>query len=390
MDPDVTAARTGASEPDGRPVRQLDSVVLPVGLGMTNVGFYVASIGVVLVVLAGDLGLPVEQLAWFGSTFGYGLLVVALAGPMLLRLGAGRVLALAAALLGAGSLLLAIASAAALAYTGAVLQGLGAAGIVLVAPRLLHGPTAEAKLTVVNAAGSVAGISAPLLLGGAVRLGVSGRLPLLLITACMVVLVVASLRIGPVDAAPVVMASEREPLVRSLALRRWLALVCAVSVEFSFVVWGVARLTGTGLEAGWAAVVAASFQVGMALGRVVGSRLIARFPMVLIGTSLGAVGTLLVVLSGSWPLVGLGQFLAGLGIATLYPITLARLMGTPGLRPELGASLGALGSGTAITLAPTALAGLALVVDLRVAFLVPLPVLALLLWLHHERRPAVG
>lgn len=390
MDPDVTASRTGASGPEGPPARPLDSVLFPVALGMTNVGFYVACIGVVLVVLAGDLGLPVEQLAWFGSTFGYGLLVIALAGPILLRLGAGRVLAVAAAFLGAGSLLLAVSSSAVLAYTGAVLQGLGAAGLVLVAPRMLHGPTAEAKLTVVNAAGSVAGISAPLLLGGAVRLGLGGRLPLLLITACMVVLVVAALRIGPVEDAQVVVTPESEPLVRSVAVRRWLALVCAVSVEFSFVVWGVARLTSTGMEAGWAAVVGAAFPAGMALGRLVGGRLIARLPMVLVGASLGAVGTLLVVLSTVWPLVGLGQFVAGFGIATLYPITLARLMATPGLRPELGASLGALGSGTAITLAPMALACLALVVDLRVAFLVPLPVLALLLWLHHEERPAVG
>ncbi|MBI5027301.1 MAG: hypothetical protein HZB48_00380, partial [Actinobacteria bacterium] len=78
-------------------------VMFAVGLGMTNVGFYVASIGVVLVVLAGDLGLPVENLAWFGSTFGYGLLLAAFAGPFLLRLGPRAVLALAAVLLGAGS-----------------------------------------------------------------------------------------------------------------------------------------------------------------------------------------------------------------------------------------------------------------------------------------------
>lgn len=383
----MTAAGTDAGGRPASGIRRLDGVVLPVGLGMANVGFYVASIGVVLVVLAGDLGVPVEQLAWFGSTFGYGLLVIALVGPALLRLGPGRVLALAAGLLGTGSLLLAVSPAAGGAYTGAVLQGLGAAGIVLVAPGLLRGPTAEIKLTRVNAAGSLAGISAPLLLGGAAQLGLGGRVPLLLIVVCMAVLAVVSLRIVPVDPGPVVVAAEREPLVRSLALRRWLALVCAVSVEFAFVVWGVARLIGTGLDIGWAAVIGAAFQVGMALGRLVGPRLIARFPMVLVGASLGAGGTLLVVLGDVWPLVGLGQLVAGFGLATLYPITLARLMATPGLRPELGASLGALGSGTAITLAPTLLALLATGLDLRLAFLAPLPILGALLLLHRERRP---
>lgn len=387
MEPELTAAGTDAGGGRPRAARQLGNVVLPVGLGMANVGFHVASIGVVLVVLADDLGLPVEQLAWFGSTFGGGLIVIALAGPILLRLGPGRVLFLAASVFGGGSLLVALSPAAAPAYTGAVLQGLGAAGIVLVAPGLLRGPTAEAKLTRVNAAASVAGVSAPLLLGGATQLGIGGRLPLLLIVACMVVLAIASLRIRQVDSDPAVAAAEPGQLRRSLVLRRWLALVCGVSVEFAFVVWGVARLIGTGLDTGWAAVVGAAFQVGMALGRLVGPRLIARFPMVLVGVGLGAAGTLLVVLANSWPVVGLGQLIAGFGLATLYPITLARLMATPGLRPELGASLGALGSGTAITLAPTLLALLAMGVDLQLAFLVTLPILGALLLLNRERRP---
>ncbi|MCC6496563.1 MAG: MFS transporter [Propionibacteriaceae bacterium] len=355
---------------------------------MANLGFYVASIGVVVVLLAPDLGLQVEQVAWLGSVFGYGLIAMAIAGPYLLRLGANRVLALAAASLGLGSLLLAFPAGAAVAYAGAVLQGLGAAGVVLVAPKFLHGPGAEARLTRVNAAASVAGVAAPLLLGVAAITGLGGRLPLLLIAACMVLLVVAALRSGP-EQQPGESSPEGGPqrVSRGLVLRRWLALVCAVSVEFSFVVWGVVRLTQTGLDAGSAAVVGASFPIGMALGRVVGSRMIARLPMVAVGSGLMLAGTLLVVLTESWPLVGAGQLLAGFGVATLYPITLARLMGSPGLKPELGASLGVLASGTAITVAPTVLALLATVVDLRLAFLVPVPLLLALLFLHNGRRP---
>ena len=68
-------------------------VEFQVGLGMVNVGFYVASIGVVLVVLAAEFGVPVESLAWLGSLYGVALIVVAFAGPMLLRFGAHRFLA---------------------------------------------------------------------------------------------------------------------------------------------------------------------------------------------------------------------------------------------------------------------------------------------------------
>lgn len=367
-------------------------VTFRVDLAMANVGFYVASIGVVVVVLAGDLGLPLAQLAWVGSTFGYGLIAMALAGPFVLRLGANRVLALSAAALGVGSVLLAFAAGATPAYVGAVLQGVGAAGLVLVAPGLVHGPDAEKKLTQANAAASIAGILAPVLLGLAALTGLGGRLPLLLMAATMAVLGVVALLAGreqqPV--APTEVELPQVRLSRAEATRRWLALVSAVAVEFCFVVWGVARLTSTGLGAGEAALIATAFPLGMALGRVIGSWLIARFPMVPVGAAVAAGGTLLVVLVDAWPVVGLGQLLAGLGLATLYPILLARLMHTPGLRPEFGASLGALASGTAITVAPALLALLATMVDLRVAFLLPLPILIGMLLLYGRPRPAVS
>ena len=365
-----------------------------VDLAMANVGFYVSSIGVVVVVLAGDLGLPLAQLAWVGSTFGYGLIAMALAGPFVLRLGANRVLASSAAALGVGSVILAFSGVALQAYVGAVLQGIGAAGLVLVTPGLVHGPDAEKKLTQANAAASIAGILAPLLLGLAAMTGLGGRLPLLLMAAAMAVLGVVALLASREDRASVQVAVEAEaPQVRFSRLeagRRWLALVTAVAVEFCFVVWGVARLTSMGIDRGQAAVIATAFPLGMAVGRLLGSWLIARLPMVLVGSAVTAAGTLLVVLVDAWPTVGLGQFLAGLGLATLYPILLARLMHTPGLRPELGASLGALASGTAITVAPAVLAVLATVVDLRIAFLLPLPILILTLLLYGRPRQGVA
>lgn len=364
-------------------------VTFRVDLAMANVGFYVSSIGVVIVVLAGDLGLPLAQLAWVGSTFGYGLIAMALAGPFVLRLGANRVLALSAAALGVGSVLLAFSAGAVPAYVGAVMQGVGAAGLVLVSPGLVHGPDAEKKLTQANAAASVAGILAPLLLGLAAMTGLGGRLPLLLMAAAMAVLGVVALLAGREEQAAVQVVAEVSPvrLSRVEAGRRWLALVSAVAVEFCFVVWGVARLTTMGIGRGEAALIATAFPLGMAVGRLLGSWLIAKLPMVPVGSAVTAAGTLLVVLVDAWPVVGLGQFLAGLGLATLYPILLARLMHTPGLRPEVGASLGALASGTAITVAPAVLAVLATVVDLRIAFLLPLPILIGMLLLYGRPRP---
>ena len=362
-------------------------VEFQVGLGMSNVGFYVASIGVVLVVLAAELGVPVESLAWLGSLYGIALIVVAFAGPMLLRFGAHRFLAGSAIVMGVGSLLLAVVPGQLAAYAGVILQAFGTSGLLLVTPGLLNGPGAEAKLTTVNGLASAVGIAAPLLFGAAQALGIGGRVPMLLVVACMAVLAVLALRNpaaivpNPTRATP-----GARSFRRSLVLRRVLTQVSAVAVEFCFVVWGVARLVDTGLDMAAAAIVGASFPVGMAVGRIVGPALIARFPMVPVGSAVAALGTLAVAATQNPAIVGAGQLVAGLGIATMYPITLARVMATPGLPPELGASLGAFGSGVAVMLAPAALAAVATVVDLRTAFLAPLPLLGIVLLLHHERK----
>ncbi|HEY3337016.1 MAG TPA: MFS transporter [Propionicimonas sp.] len=387
---DVEVAGSGGERRTGGP--WWTGVAFRVNLAMANVGFYVSSIGVVIVVLAGDLGLPLAQLAWVGSTFGYGLLAMALAGPFVLKLGPNRVLALSAAALGIGSVLLAFSAGAMPAYVGAVLQGVGAAGLVLVSPGLVHGADAEKKLTQANAAASVAGILAPLLLGLAAVTRLGGRLPLLLMAAAMAVLAVVAFLAGREQQAAEHVATEAPPtpLSRWETARRWLALVSAVAVEFCFVVWGVARLTTMGIDRGQAALIATAFPLGMAVGRLLGSWLISKLPMVTVGAAVTAGGTLMVVLVDNWFAVGLGQFLAGLGLATLYPILLARLMHTPGLRPELGASLGALASGTAITVAPAVLAVLATVVDLRIAFLLPLPILILMLFLYGRPHQLVS
>ena len=169
-------------------------------------------------------------------------------------------------------------------------------------------------------------------------------------------------------------------------LRRWLCVVMAVSVEFCYVVWGVSRLRDTGLDISIAAVLGIAFPVGMAVGRLSGGWLIRRLPAVPFGVLLSTLGSVLVVLGPGWPTIAPGLLLAGLGIATLYPVTLAELMAVPGLRPAIGASLGALASATAILLAPTALARLAASVELRLSFLLALPLLGLLLALRGRTR----
>jgi hypothetical protein len=73
---------------------------------------------------------------------------------------------------------------------------------------------------------------------------------------------------------------------------------------------------------------------------------------------------------------------AGLGIAVLYPVTLARLVAVPGLRLRQGAALGAAASGTAVLLAPILLEALAARTSLQTGFLAVAPALVVLLALQ--------
>lgn len=377
-------------------VRSTDRVVLRVGLAQAGVGFAINSLGACLVLLARDLGRSPEAVAWLAPSFGVGLLAVGVAGPLLLRRGPGRVLPPAASVAAAGAAVLAVASTAAVAACGAVLLGIGAAGVVLTTPALLAGPGAAGRLLRVNAVASVCGVAGPLavgLLDG--RVG-SGRLALLLVVPPLLVLAATAVPVarraaGPgaprpapsppspsPSPSPQSQSSQsppppREPTARASRRRvaaAWSAVVLGVSIEFCFAIWAAARLQETGLEAGAAASAAVAFLVGMAATRFVAPSLIDRgIPVLPLGCALVAVGTLLVALPGAPLPVVAGLVLAGIGTAPFYPVTIARLVAVPGLSVAHGAALGALASGTAITVAPVLLAAVGTALDLRAAFL---------------------
>jgi MFS family permease len=169
---------------------------------------------------------------------------------------------------------------------------------------------------------------------------------------------------------------ERRVLVR--VARGWARVVLAVAVEFCFVIWAVARLLDSGLSIATAALLGSAFPIGMAVGRAVGPVHLRGWSPIVPGGLLAIGGTLLVSLFDAPSVVTAGLVVAGIGVAPLYPVTLAALVATPGLSQARLAALGASASGVAILLAPAMLAALAGVVDLRTAFLITVPLLAAL------------
>ncbi|WP_238174765.1 MFS transporter [Kribbella kalugense] len=388
-----------------------------IGIALSAMGFVLAGLGACVAILARDLDEPTGRLALLSSGFAVGLLVVALIGPRLLRSWPiPRVLAFGSVVCAIGAVLIAVAPTYTLAIAGGLFVGLGGALLVLVAPLLLNGPTAAARLSRVNAVASGTGILAPLAIGALDGLGPSGRLAMIAAAPPLLLLAVltrrsqsprpglAGQRVEPtvserghveppvavlIDSAPAVGLGRkwRGRVGRQVVVDvgvGWLRVVLAVSVEFCFVVWAVARLVATGLPTATAALLGSAFPIGMAIGRAIGPIRWRGWSPVLPSGALAACGTLLVSLFDSPALVALGLVVAGLGVAPLYPVTLASLVATPGLSSARLSAIGALASGTAILVAPAVLAVLARVVDLRTAYLVTLPLIAVLFLLSRR------
>ncbi|TCM41077.1 MFS transporter [Kribbella sp. VKM Ac-2568] len=388
------------------------------GLALAGLGFAIAGLGACVALLARDLGEATDRLAWLSSAFAVGLLIVALIGPMALRTDARMlVLRVGAIVCAVGALLLAVAQGLVVALAGGLLVGLGGALMLLVVPLLLSGPRAAVRIARANAVSSTTGIFAPLVIGALDSLGPTGRIAMLLaILPLLLVLPLTRSRVAP-RAVQVVAESPGDGPPWGTVFRGWSRVVLAVSVEFCFVIWAVARLLATDVPAGTAALLASAFPIGMALGRTIGPENLRRMvepvnlrrqirpanhgrlsgrvkrgrgSALLPGGVLAAAGTVLVTAFDSPVMVTVGLAFAGLGVATLYPIVLADLISIPGVSPAHLASLSAFASGTAILLAPAALAALAGILDLRTAFLIPLPLLAILLLIRRPTQPVAS
>ncbi|MET9316482.1 MFS transporter [Kribbella sp. NPDC003505] len=374
-----------------------------IGVALSAMGFVLAGLGACVAILARDLDEPTSRLALLSSGFAVGLLLVAVVGPrMLRRWQMPTVLGLGSVVCALGAVLIAVAPAYGVAIAGGLLVGLGGALLVLVAPLMLNGPAAAARLSRVNAVASGTGILAPLAIGTLDGLGPSGRLAMLAAAPPLLALALLTRRSTAgqqtkdaeppvpvlIDSAPAVGLSRKWRRVGRRVVVDvgvgWLRVVLAVAVEFCFVVWAVARLVAAGLPTAPAALLGSAFPIGMAVGRAIGPIRWRGWSPVFPSGLLAACGTLLVSLVDVPAVVALGLVVAGLGVAPLYPVTLAALVATPGLSSARLAAVGAMASGAAILVAPALLAVLARVVDLRTAYLVTLPLIGVLFLLSRR------
>lgn len=351
-----------------------------VAFAQTGLGFLVSSFGPYLAGIAVELDRPRGELVWLTMMFGAGLVLTAVLGPSLLHAGAGRVMRAAGAVIAVGAVAMAVTPNLWIAGPGSVLVGLGCAAIALATPSLLRGPGAAKRIAIAVGLASAAGVLAPLAFGALETAGIAGRWAIL---AAVPVALAAALHRTVHGTAEE--SAERGRVPVGPAALGWLRIVLSVACEFCFVVWGVARLVDTGVALGTASALGASFGIGMAAGRFIGPRFVDRSWAVGAAVAVTAAGTVVVYLGQDPVTVTAGIALASLGIAPLYPIMLASLVNTPDLTSRHSASIGSLASGTAILSAPAILGWLDGEIGLREAFLLPIPLLVVLLLLAKRR-----
>lgn len=196
----------------------------------------------------------------------------------------------------------------------------------------------------------------------------------------------------PADAqAPVPSGTAGLPRAFWMAM---IALFAAAGAEFALNFWGSTLIAAnTGAAVSQATAVMAASVAGIAVGRTAGSWATAKLGphmMLLGGFALDLVGFFIVWGAGTLPLAVVGLFIAGLGLATLFPLVLDRGIQLSGGQADLAMSRSSLVLGLSIGGAPFVLGALGSVVSVRTAMLlVPVLVAAGIFGVLMSRPPSV-
>jgi MFS family permease len=235
-----------------------------------------------------------------------------------------------------------------------------------------HAERRDRALIEANVGAAACAVLAPLLLGlfqgtpagWRVTLG----LPVLVLTTLYV-----RYRHEPLPATPARPGAGRGR--QRLPLSCWLLATltaAGIAVEFCVIYFGAESLTSTGLRTAQAATAMSVFYLGILGGRVGGAWLTRRtgrsVRLLCVSLAVTAAGFLLFWLTGLPALAIAGLFCCGLGVANLYPLSLAlTLAAAPGNSEEANARTQLLG-GVFVIVAPYLLGSLADHLGLRAAF----------------------
>jgi MFS family permease len=328
--------------------------------------FMQSSLGPLMPFLRAELNLNYTETALHLSAFAFGMIIAGLtADRVAVHWGRSAVFWGGALGMGVGGVLLTLANQAALTIGSALIMGFLGAYLLVMIPACLtdhHGRRRAIALTESNVAASISATIAPLLVGFGETVGLTWRFALLVGAGVCLLLAMIFRR------TPIPTGVQRSQTQTSRPLPRrfwayWLVVVCAVSLEWCVVFWGADFLQkSVGLEKVTAATLMSVFFVAMVIGRVIGSRLTRTFEssrLLIFAVAVVGVGFPLFWL-GRVPAVNiLGLFIAGSGIANLYPLTLSVAASIDPEQANRASAHVLLAGGLAILVAPQVLASFA-------------------------------
>ncbi len=333
-----------------------------------TVGYILYGLGAIGPYLRTQLHLSDAQVGLHSTGVAIGIIVAGAAvGGLGRRFGEVAVRAAALIALAVAVITLAVAPSVLVTLAAVLVIGVGLGTILGYANATLGAPggaLARMHLARANVWAMVAAVGCPIVLAAAATagpgwwLGLAPALGLLAVDAI-------DLAGGPRLAEPL----PDETTVGHARLprgywRSWCFLVAAIAAEFSIVFWAatlVERRVGVSLAE--ATLVGACFLGGMFTGRLVlstgvGAGRDVRQPVAL-GLILAGIGSTLVWVSTSALLSGAALFIAGAGIAGLYPLGVAAALAAAPDQLALAGTRLNLASGLAILVAPFALGAVA-------------------------------
>jgi len=341
------------------------------------------SIGPVMPFLRAELDLSYSVASLHFSAFATGAIISGLVGERVVRrIGRGTALWGGIAGMSAGALLIAFSPVVAGTILGTFIMGL-LGTISLMANQAvladIHGAQRTIALAESNVAATTCAVLAPLIVGSLAASGLGWPLALVLTAPWALGLWLVFRQVRFPDVQPAQAAGRAATTLPRAFWMLAVVLFLVSSVEWCMAYWGAEFLASVvGLEPALAASAMTLFFVAMVGGRLIGSRLAWRFASanLLYGAlAIALVGFLLFWLGSGAALSLIGLFVAGLGIANFYPLTVGVATGAvPELIDTATARL-AVAGGSALLLAPFVVGAIADLVGMRWGFGIVAPLL---------------
>ncbi|MFQ3535821.1 MAG: MFS transporter [Aggregatilineales bacterium] len=366
-----------------------------------------AAIGPLMPFFRAEYNYNYAEVSWHFSAPAIGGIVTGIVGAALvLRLGRRMLIWLGGAGMALGYVLLMHGGLLALSVGGMILAGFAGTLLQSAAQSALsdqHGERRAYALTELNVGASLAALMAPLLIGTFERLGLGWRAAIYI---CIAYLGLVWLGFRGTH-IPTPRSSDGAPiqqLGKPLPILFWayaLVLILIIAIEWSIIQWGADFLErAVGFERTTASTLMTFFFTAMLIGRLIGSRLTRRYrnTTLLLAAMCLAISGFALLWTASVPVLNvLGLFMAGLGVANLFPQSLSLALSIAAGQADAANARVALSVSLSLLVAPQLLASLADQIGIQHAYgivlifqIVALGLILLANWAVRRHRPALA